>query len=405
MADPVEFLRACAPGTRVTVRRRIEGGWTDALGYLRAVTDEDCVVETRRGLVTVPLDAVSHAIRVPEPPPGAATPPGRARPAPTSAPERSGGRVVTVLDDYQSVALECADWSRVRESFAVRAVSEHVGGEEEVARLLADSEVVVAMRERTPFPASLLQRLPRLRLLVTTGPRNAAIDLTAARRLGVTVCGTRGSATSVPELVIGMMIALMRGFAREDAAIRSGGWQHTIGPGLAGATLGIVGLGRIGIPVAHLAQAFDMSVSAWSPHLTPERAAQHGVRAVDKHTLFAQSDVVTLHLPLVAETRGLVGAEELAAMQSTAYLVNTSRGPILDESALVDALAAGRIAGAALDVYDQEPLPKGHPLVSLRNTLLLPHLGYVTIDNYRDWFAEVVDDILAWNAGTPVRLL
>jgi phosphoglycerate dehydrogenase-like enzyme len=313
--------------------------------------------------------------------------------------------LVSILDDYQNVALTSADWSGVRDRFTVEVITEHIADEAELVRRLRDSAVVVAMRERTPFPASLLAQLPALRLLVTTGAKNAAIDVAAARQQGVTVSGTIGTGTAMPEITIGMMIALMRNFAQEDAAVRAGGWQHTIGPGLAGRTLGIVGLGRLGVPVARLAQAFDMSVIAWSPHLTQDRADPHGVRAVDKSTLFAESDVVTIHMPLSDASRGLVATADIALMKPTAYLINTSRGPIVDEAALIDALSAGGIAGAALDVYDVEPLPADHPLRSLRNTLLLPHIGYVTTDNYRTWFGQVVEDILAWADGAPIREL
>jgi phosphoglycerate dehydrogenase-like enzyme len=312
---------------------------------------------------------------------------------------------VTILDDYQQIALRSADWSPVQQRYAVDVISEHVADEDTLVQRLGASEVVVAMRERTPFPASLLRRLPRLRLLVTTGMHNAAIDLEAAAAAGVTVAGTTGSGNPVPELTLGMIIALMRNFVQEDAAIRAGGWQHTVGPGLAGATLGVVGLGRLGIPVARLAQAFGMDVVAWSPHLTQERATPHGVRAVGKHELFTAADVVTIHMPLSDRSRRLVGAADLALMKPTAYLVNTSRGPIVDEAALIGALQDRRIAGAALDVYDVEPLPRDHPLRSLPNTLLLPHIGYVTTENYRSWFGQVVEDIVAWSDGAPIRVL
>ena len=312
---------------------------------------------------------------------------------------------MTILDDYQRVALTSADWSAVQAHYAVDVVAEHLADEDEVLSRVRNSEVIVLMRERTPFPARLLSQLPNLRLLVTTGMANAAIDLDAARAQGVTVCGTGGSSTAVPELTLGMMIALMRNFAAEDASMRVGGWQHTIGPGLAGRTLGVVGLGRLGAPVARLAQAFGMSVIAWSANLTPERAREHGARAVSKAELFAQADVVTIHLPLSERSRGLIGAADLALMKPSAYLVNTSRGPIVDEAALIAALRTGAIAGAGLDVYDQEPLPVDHPLRSLRNTLLLPHIGYVTTDGYRTFYEQVVEDIVAWSAGQPVRPL
>jgi phosphoglycerate dehydrogenase-like enzyme len=313
--------------------------------------------------------------------------------------------VVTVLDDYQGVALESADWTRVIDRFGVDVVTEHIADRAALVERLRGSEIVVAMRERTPFPADLLRELPALRLLVTTGMKNAAIDLDAAADLGITVCGTSASGSPVPEITIGMIIALTRNFAAEDAAVRAGGWQHTIGPGLAGLTLGVVGLGRLGIPVVRLAQAFGMNVIAWSPNLTADRAAEHDVRAVGKTELFASSDVVTIHMPLSERSRGLIGATEIGVMKPTGYLVNTSRGPIVDESALLDALRTGRIAGAALDVYDVEPLPVDHPLRSMPNTLLLPHIGYVTTDAYRTWYGEVVEDILAWADGSPVRVL
>ncbi len=312
---------------------------------------------------------------------------------------------VTVLDDYQRVALSIADWSAVTARFTVEAVAEHIGDEDELVRRLSGSEVVVAMRERTAFPATLLARLPELRLLVTTGMANAAIDIGAAKQRRIVVCGTTGSGSSMPELCIGMMIALTRNFAQEDTAVRAGGWQHTIGPGLFGKTLGVVGLGKLGVPVARLAQAFGMKVFAWSPHLTPERANPHGAEAVSKEQLFTESDIITIHLPLSPASRGVVGAAELALMKPSAYLINTSRGPIVDEAALIDALRAERIAGAGLDVYDVEPLPVDHPLRGLPNTLLLPHIGYVTSDAYRVWFTEVVEDIMAWADGNPLRVL
>jgi len=312
---------------------------------------------------------------------------------------------LTVLDDYQGVALECADWSAVQARWDVQVIREHLDDEDALVERIAGSEIVVAMRERSPFPAALFDRLPALRLLVTTGAKNAAIDLAAAKAHGVTVCGTGNTGNAVPEITLGMIIALARNFVAEDAAVRAGGWQHTIGTGLAGSTLGVVGLGRLGIPVAQLAGAFGMSVIAWSPNLTAERAAEHGVRAVDKATLFAEADFVSVHMPLSERSRGLIGADDLARMKPTAYLVNTSRGPIVDEAALIDVLRERRIAGAGVDVYDTEPLPGDHPLRTLPNTLLLPHVGYVTWDVYRLWFTQVVEDVLAWADGAPVRVL
>jgi phosphoglycerate dehydrogenase-like enzyme len=312
--------------------------------------------------------------------------------------------LVTILDDYQSVALEMADWQAVRERFELEVLHEHIADPDALIGALARSEVIVAMRERTPFPRGTLARLPSLRLLITTGMVNHSFDLAAARELGIIVCGTGGAGNAMPELTIGMIIALLRSFAAEDAAVRAGRWQHTIGVGLAGRTLGVVGLGRLGIPVARLAQALGMDVIAWSPSLTAQRAAEHGARAVSKRDLFVTADVVTIHMPLSDRSRGLIGADELALMRPTAYLINTSRGPIVDEGALVEALRTGAIAGAGLDVYDVEPLPE-HILRTLPNTLLLPHIGYVIEDGYRVMYADAVEDILAWADHSPVRVL
>ncbi|MYW03613.1 D-2-hydroxyacid dehydrogenase family protein [Streptomyces sp. SID3343] len=313
--------------------------------------------------------------------------------------------VVTILDDYQGVALSSADWTAVHAVFDVEVIGEHIADPDELVTRLRGSSVVVAMRERTPFPASVLSRLPALRLLVTTGMRNASVDLAAAREHGVLVCGTAGGGNDVPELTFGMMVALTRDFAGADRDVRDGRWQRGIGPRLAGHTLGVVGLGRLGGPVARLAQAFGMNVIAWSPHLTRERAAEWGATAVTKEALFAESDVVTIHLPLAPGTRGIVGEKELRGMRPTAFLINTSRGPIVDEAALVSVLADRAIAGAGLDVYDTEPLPGDHPLTRLPNTLLLPHIGYVTTDAYAVFFRDVVEDVLAFAAGRPVRVL
>jgi phosphoglycerate dehydrogenase-like enzyme len=311
---------------------------------------------------------------------------------------------ITVLDDYQDVARASADWSPLADC-DIDVVTSHIGDVDELVARLEDSETVVAMRERTPFPAATLERLPNLRLLVTTGARNASIDLAAARAQGITVCGTGAAGNAMPELVIGMMIALARNFVAEDRAVRAGGWQHTIGPGLSGRTLGLVGLGRLGTAIAALAQAFGMQVIAWSPHLTSERAEQAGVLAVGKRELFETADVVSVHLVLGDTTRGLIGAEELRAMKPTAYFLNTSRGPIVDEAALLDVLTRKAIAGAGLDVYDTEPLPTDHPLRTAENTLLLPHIGYVTTDAYTAFYGGAVEDIVAFRAGRPIREL
>jgi phosphoglycerate dehydrogenase-like enzyme len=263
----------------------------------------------------------------------------------------------------------------------------------------------VAMRERTPFPRARLERLPALKLLVTTGRANAAIDMDAARDLGITVAGTGGLTAPTIELTWALILALCRNVVAEDANLRAGGWQHTIGPELSGRTLGIVGLGRLGARMAQIAPAFEMQPIAWSQNLQPEHARAHGVEPVTKAELFARADVVTIHLKLSDRTRGVVGAAELAAMKPSAYLVNTSRGPIVDEDALLEALHGGAIAGAALDVYEIEPLPTDHPLRSAPNTVLTPHLGYVSTGNYATFFRGAVDCIASYLRGEPTGVL
>jgi phosphoglycerate dehydrogenase-like enzyme len=311
-----------------------------------------------------------------------------------------------VLDDYQGVAKSYADWS-VLDGVETTTIREHLRDEHAVVAAVADAEIVVVMRERTPFPARLLARLPRLRLLVTSGMRNAALDVAAANGRGVVVCGTPSSPTPPVELTWALVLGLARQLVPESLALRAGGpWQSSVGRDLAGATLGVVGLGKIGGRVAAVAQAFGMDVVAWSQHLTDERAAEAGVRRAERlPDLLAQSDVVTLHLVLSDRTRGLVGADELAVMRRSAYLVNTARAGLVDTSALVAALVAGGIAGAGLDVYDEEPLPAGHLLRTLPNVLATPHLGYVTEANYRAYFTGAVEDIAAWQAGHPIRRL
>jgi phosphoglycerate dehydrogenase-like enzyme len=312
---------------------------------------------------------------------------------------------VAILDDYQQVSGRMADWPAVVPDAEVTAFADHLASEDGVAARLAGFDVVVAMRERTPFPRSLLARLPRLRLLVTTGMRNAAIDLAAAAELGITVCGTAGSSTSTPELTWALILALVRHVPEEDASIRAGGWQRTVGTDLAGATLGVLGLGNLGRRVAAVGLAFGMDVIAWSQNLTAEAAAAAGARRVEREDLFRLADVLTIHLVLSDRTRGLVGTPELALMKPTAYLVNTSRGPIVDEAALADRLRAGRLAGAALDVYGVEPLPPGDPLRTLPRSVLTPHLGYVSERTYRAMYGEAAEDVAAYLAGRPVRVL
>jgi phosphoglycerate dehydrogenase-like enzyme len=312
---------------------------------------------------------------------------------------------VAILDDYQSVALASADFSAVTGRAEVVAFADHLVDEAEVAARLADFDVVIAMRERTPFRASLLDRLPTLRLLITAGMANASIDIAAARRNGVTVCGTGGSRASTAELVWALLMALVRRIPAEDAAVRAGEWQTTIGPELAGSTLGIVGLGNLGQAIAGYARAFDMRLLAWSTNLTADVAAAHGAEPVGKRELFERSDIVTVHLKLSDRTTGLVGASELAALGPRGYLVNTSRGPVVDEPALVAALRDGTIAGAGLDVFDVEPLPLDHPLRTLPNTVLTPHIGFVSEQSYARIYSDAVEDVVAWLDGSPVRVL
>ncbi|QMU79387.1 D-2-hydroxyacid dehydrogenase family protein [Streptacidiphilus sp. PB12-B1b] len=312
-----------------------------------------------------------------------------------------------VLDDYQGVALASGEWSVLADSVEVRVVREHLASQDELVAALADCEIVVAMRERTPFSAELFDRLPRLRLLVTSGMRNASIDLAAAGRHGVTVCGTAGSSEPTVELTWALILGLARQLVPESTALRDGGpWQSTVGVDLHGSRLGLLGLGRIGARVARVGQAFGMEVSAWSRNLTAERAGEVGVRlAGSMEELLADSDFVSVHLVLGERTRGLVGAAELKRMRPSAYLVNTSRAPIVDQAALAEALRGGWIAGAGLDVFETEPLAADDDVRSLPNLLATPHLGYVTRRNYRTYFEQAVEDIAAFLAGEPVRVL
>ena len=312
---------------------------------------------------------------------------------------------IAVLDDYQEVARELGPWDSLGDGVELTVFHDHISNDGVLRDLLSEYEVLVAMRERTPFTAKRLASLPDLRLLVTTGMGNAAIDMEAARAQGVVVCGTGSLPSPTAELTWGLIIALTRNILDEDRRIREGGWQRTIGPELAGRTLGIVGLGKLGRRVAAIARAFEMEVLAWSENLRAGDAAEAGAEAVAKDELFSRADIVTLHTRLSDRTRGLVGARELALMKPTAVLVNTSRGPIVDEKALLAALRRGKIAGAALDVYAKEPLPADHPLREAPRTLLTPHLGYVTTGTYEVFYRDAVDDIAAFLRGEPVRVL
>jgi phosphoglycerate dehydrogenase-like enzyme len=312
---------------------------------------------------------------------------------------------VAVLDDYQDVARRFGPWAELGPDVEVTFLHEHLADDDALVAALEPFAIVVAMRERTPFGAERLARLPALRLLVTTGMGNAAIDMEAARERGVVVSGTGSLASPTAELTWGLILALARHIPAEDRNVRAGGWQETVGSELAGRTLGVVGLGRLGRRVAAVGLALEMRVVAWSQNLRPQDAREAGVEPVARDDLFAQADVVTVHLKLSERTRGLVGARELALMKPTALLVNTSRGPIVDERALLAALREGAIAGAALDVYDTEPLPADHPLRTAPNTVLTPHVGYVSTGTYEVFYREAVEDVAAFLRGAPVRVL
>jgi phosphoglycerate dehydrogenase-like enzyme len=314
---------------------------------------------------------------------------------------------IAVLDDYQRVATGAADWASLGGDVSVVPFHDHVGDHTSLVDRLEPFDGVVVMRERTAFPRRVLEGLPRLQILVTTGRANAAIDVDAAAELGVVVSGTEGwrGMTATVELTWGLILGVARSIPREDAVIRHGGWQEGIGTGLAGKTLGIVGLGNLGSLMPPIARAFGMSVCAWSRNLDVRRAAELMVEPLEHDAFFASSDVVTVHMKLSERSRAYLGRDELRLMKRSAYLVNTSRGPIVDEAALVEALRANGIRGAALDVYDEEPLPIDHPLRRLPNVLLSPHSGYVTRESYTEYFTQVVEDLAAFRAGAPIRLL
>jgi phosphoglycerate dehydrogenase-like enzyme len=313
---------------------------------------------------------------------------------------------LAILDDYQGVAHSFADWSSLEQrGVAVIVFNRHLATETEVVEALQDASIVIAMRERTPFPESVLEKLPRLKLLVTTGAANASIDVEAASRLGITVSGTGGSPTAAPELTWALLLAFARNLTQEEAALRDGRWQTGVGFELSGKTLGIVGLGKIGKRMAGYGRAFGMEVLAWSQNLTEEDAVAAGTRKVDKEELFRESDVVSLHLRLSPRSEGIVGERELQLLGPDGVLVNTARGPLVDQQALVTALHEGWIRGAALDVFDREPLPAGHPLLDAPRTLLAPHLGYVTDASYRAFFGGALEDVTAWLDGSPIRVL
>jgi phosphoglycerate dehydrogenase-like enzyme len=311
-----------------------------------------------------------------------------------------------ILDDYQNVALSAADWSKVSGDLDIKVFNAHLGGADKVIAALQGFDIVCAMRERTAFPRGVIEKLPQLKLLITTGLRNASIDVAAAKEHGIVVCGTPSVGNPTSGIAIGLMLELTRRIGYETARMKAGvPWQTTIGLDLEGLTLGVLGLGKLGTRTAKIAQAFGMKVIAWSQNLTPEKCKEVGVGHVSKEDLFRQADFVTIHVVLSQRTRGLVGAKELGLMKPSAYIINTSRGPIIEETALLTVLREKKIAGAGLDVFDVEPLPVDHPLRRMDNVVLTPHLGYVSIQNYRAYFAGVVEDIRAFLDGKPVRVI
>lgn len=312
---------------------------------------------------------------------------------------------IAVLDDYQGVALTSADWSAVQARAEVTVFRDHLHEADEVVARLLPFDAVCVMRERTPLPGAILERLPNLKFIGSNAPRNASIDLPAARARGIVVSSTGYGSTGAMELTWALIHAAARHIPAEFASYRSGGWQVGVGADLHGSTLGIMGLGNIGLRVATVGRAFGMRVIAWSQNLTAEKAAQAGAELVDKATLLGEADWLTVQLVLSDRTRGIIAGPELALMKPTAWLVNTSRGPLVDEAALVDALTRRSIAGAALDVFDREPLPETHPLRKLDNVMATPHVGFVTTKTYAIFFTDTVENLLAWMDGTPIRVM
>jgi len=317
---------------------------------------------------------------------------------PTSVPAKQPYRIA-VLDDYQGVALDLADWSSLRDRAGVTVFRDHVADADQLVERLLEYDIVCVMRERTPLAGAVLQRLPRLKLIASTGSVNRSIDEQAARRLGIEVVHSGYASAPTIEFTWALILGVARNIAAENQSVRNGGWQRSVGSDLAGKTLGVLGLGNIGSQVATIGRAFGMNVIAWSQNLTAERASAVGAEAVGKAELFERSDFLTVHLILSGRTKGLIGAAELSAMKPTAYLINTSRGPIVDEQALVAALVSHGIAGAAVDVYDTEPLPSDHPFRTLPNVLATPHIGYVSRGLYETFYGDTVRNIQAWIAS------
>jgi phosphoglycerate dehydrogenase-like enzyme len=312
---------------------------------------------------------------------------------------------VAILDDYQSVALASADWSGVRARAQITVFTDHLGDADALVKRLSPFNAICVMRERTPLTAAILEQLPNLKFIGSTGARNSSIDLTAARKHGVIVSSTGSRANGAPELTWALILASARHLRAATAAMHSGGWQVGVGADLEGRTLGVMGLGRIGTRVAAVGRAFGMNIIAWSEHLTAEAARSAGAALVDKATLLREADWLTLHLVLSERTRNIIGGSELRLMKPTAWLVNTARGPLINEASLIEALTVRRIAGAALDVFDSEPLPPDHPFRKLDNVLATPHVGFVTQGAYEVFFKETVENLIAWMDGSPIRIM
>lgn len=313
-------------------------------------------------------------------------------------------KTIVILDDYQNAALKMGPWERLKGRADIRVLTHYIGERDALVRELSDAHIIVCNRERTPVDKSLLEALPKLELVVTSGMRNNSIDVDAAAARGVTVCGTATLGYPTAELAVGMILGWFRNIPQEVNNLHAGRWQQTVGVGVRGKTLGIVGFGRIGGDVAKVGLALGMKVLAWSRSMTAEKAAAAGVTMASLDEVMAQSDVVSVHLLANAQTRGIIGKREIGLMKKTALLVNTARSALVDQQAMIDALYDGRIGGAALDVYDIEPLPAAHPILKAPNTLLTPHLGYVMEENYRITYTESVEDIEAWLDGKPIRV-
>lgn len=303
---------------------------------------------------------------------------------------------IAVLDDYQDAALQMADWTILEKTSEITVFHDHLFGQDEIAERLKPFDVICVMRERTPLTRELLSKLPNLKLIISTGLRNASIDSAAVSELGIQLENTGYVGSGAPELTWALIMAIARKIPQENVSVKNGGWQTTIGTDLSGKTIGIVGLGKIGDKIASIARVFDMNVIAWSENLTEEKAAAKGVKAVSKEYLFQNSDFISVHLVLSERSMGIIGASDLALMKPTAYIINTSRGPLIDENALVDILKENKIAGAALDVFETEPLPADHPFRTLDNVLATPHIGYVTEDTYKLFFEDTVKIIENW---------